>query len=190
MQDKQDARYQDARSSTCMNENLQDEKDISRRAFLQAAATALAAVGIVGCGAPDNVSRDSNGDANGNANSGALGAAPPETATANVQRITEKLFSVSGGAKLKVDEALPFVIPTTSEPGVLLRDKGGKLHAMSARCTHVGCVVVWKNDAQNLACPCHNSQFDLTGKVLGGPATKPLPQWKAEIKGDDALVSI
>ena len=175
-----------------------DKIDVSRRAFLQAAATALAAVGIVGCGAPDNVSRDSNGyangyangNANGDANSGALGAAPPETATANVQRITEKLFSVSGGAKLKVDEALPFVIPTTSEPGVLLRDKGGKLHAMSARCTHVGCVVVWKNDAQNLACPCHNSQFDLTGKVLGGPALKPLPQWKAETKGDDAIVSI
>lgn len=163
--------------------NHSDEIDVSRRAFLGAAATALATVGIIGCGANSET-----------ASNGALGGAPPATATApataNVQRITDKLFSVAGGAKLKNDEALPFVIPTTSEPGVLLRDKGGKLHAMSARCTHVGCVVVWKSEAQNLACPCHNSQFDLDGKVLGGPATKPLPQWKAETKGDDALVSI
>ena len=166
-----------------------DKIDVSRRAFLQAAATALAAAGIAGCGA-NNVSGNANNGTNGNANNGALGAAAPLAALADVQRITDKLFSVSGGAKLKPDEATPFVIPTTSEPGVLLRDKNGNLHAMSARCTHAGCVVVWKSEAQHLACPCHNSQFDLTGKMLGGPATKPLPQWKTETKGDDALISI
>lgn len=157
-----------------------DEIDVSRRAFLQAATTALFAAGIVGCGAPDSSQNNAIPEA----------GLTSETPTANVQRITDKLFSVSGGAKLKADEALPFVVPTTNEPGVLLRDKGGKLLAMSARCTHVGCVVVWKSEAQHLACPCHNSQFDLSGKVLGGPALKPLPQWKAETKGDDAIVSI
>jgi len=168
-----------------MNSNpqdeIQDEVDVSRRAFLAAAATALAAVGLVGgiagCGAPDQTSANANGDAS-------------QSSTAAVQQITEKLFSVSDAAKLKANEALPFVLPTTNEPGVILRDKSGAWHAMSARCTHVGCVVAWRSDTQKLHCPCHNSNFDQNGKVLGGPAKKPLPLWKAEVQGNNVIVAI
>ena len=175
--------YDALRVLDIMNDNFQnEEKDLSRRAFLQAAATALAAVGIVGCGAPASDAPASENAANN--------AASPANATANVQKITEKLFSISGGANLKADEALPFVIPTTEEPGVLFRDKSGQLRAMSARCTHSGCVVAWKSETQKMHCPCHNSQFDTVGKVLGGPAKKNLPLWKAESKGNDALISI
>jgi nitrite reductase/ring-hydroxylating ferredoxin subunit len=45
---------------------------------------------------------------------------------------------------------------------------GGKLYAPSAKCTHKGCGV--KQKAGTLACPCHDSSFDLMGIPKGGPA--------------------
>lgn len=178
----------------CIPENEDNgAPDVSRRVFLAAAAAALAAVGIGGCSAPASNAPASGGLSVAPANTDAEPVRNAPVATAEVQKITDKLYSVSGGANIKTNEALGFVIETsanTSEPGVLFRDKKGILHAMSARCTHVGCIVAWRSDTQKLHCPCHNSQFDTAGKVLGGPAKKSLPQWKAETKGNDALVSI
>jgi glycine/D-amino acid oxidase-like deaminating enzyme/nitrite reductase/ring-hydroxylating ferredoxin subunit len=54
------------------------------------------------------------------------------------------------------------------------RDASGTLHAVSARCTHLGCTVRWNNAENSWDCPCHGSRFDHTGKVLHGPAVDPL----------------
>jgi glycine/D-amino acid oxidase-like deaminating enzyme/nitrite reductase/ring-hydroxylating ferredoxin subunit len=54
------------------------------------------------------------------------------------------------------------------------RDEAGDLHAVSAVCTHLGCVVTWNDAEKSWDCPCHGSRFDLEGKVLHGPATKDL----------------
>jgi Rieske Fe-S protein len=64
------------------------------------------------------------------------------------------------------------------------RDPQGELHEMSARCTHLGCIVKW-NDAENSwDCPCHGSRFDAFGQVLGGPAVDALsPVENAARKG-------
>lgn len=50
------------------------------------------------------------------------------------------------------------------------RAEDGSLQALSARCTHLGCVVHWNALEQSWDCPCHASRFDITGKVLHGPA--------------------
>lgn len=54
------------------------------------------------------------------------------------------------------------------------RDSGGELHEMSARCTHLGCIVKWNPSENTWDCPCHGSRFDAFGQVLGGPAVDPL----------------
>lgn len=54
------------------------------------------------------------------------------------------------------------------------RDEQGVLHAVSARCTHLGCIVRWNAGERTWDCPCHGSRFEPDGQVLTGPATQPL----------------
>lgn len=56
------------------------------------------------------------------------------------------------------------------------RDDGGALHLVSARCTHLGCLVAWNAAERSWDCPCHGSRFDVDGHVLTGPATVDLPR--------------
>jgi Rieske Fe-S protein len=54
------------------------------------------------------------------------------------------------------------------------RDESGKLTAVSAVCTHMGCIVHWNRVERTWDCPCHGSRFLPTGEVLAGPAESPL----------------
>jgi glycine/D-amino acid oxidase-like deaminating enzyme/nitrite reductase/ring-hydroxylating ferredoxin subunit len=54
------------------------------------------------------------------------------------------------------------------------RDDTGRLHAVSARCTHMGCLVTWNTAEQSWDCPCHGSRYDFDGQVIQGPAVRPL----------------
>jgi glycine/D-amino acid oxidase-like deaminating enzyme/nitrite reductase/ring-hydroxylating ferredoxin subunit len=54
------------------------------------------------------------------------------------------------------------------------RDLGGQLHRRVAACTHLGCLVAWNKADQSWDCSCHGSRFAPDGRVLHGPATKPL----------------
>lgn len=61
------------------------------------------------------------------------------------------------------------------------------VYALSAVCTHLGCITRLLSDEGGIgtiACPCHGSRFDLEGKVVHGPAPRPLP-W-LEVRTDPA----
>lgn len=50
----------------------------------------------------------------------------------------------------------------------------GKVQAVSASCTHMGCAVAWNEEESSWDCPCHGSRFAPDGAVLHGPAFEPL----------------
>ncbi|MFH8570036.1 FAD-dependent oxidoreductase [Streptomyces sp. NPDC017993] len=54
------------------------------------------------------------------------------------------------------------------------RDDAGTTHAVSARCTHLGCLVAFNSAERAWECPCHGSRFAPDGSVLQGPANTPL----------------
>jgi glycine/D-amino acid oxidase-like deaminating enzyme/nitrite reductase/ring-hydroxylating ferredoxin subunit len=54
------------------------------------------------------------------------------------------------------------------------RDEDGGVHAVSARCTHLGCLVAFNRTERAWECPCHGSRFGPDGEILQGPATRPL----------------
>jgi glycine/D-amino acid oxidase-like deaminating enzyme/nitrite reductase/ring-hydroxylating ferredoxin subunit len=54
------------------------------------------------------------------------------------------------------------------------RDPGGRLHAVSGRCTHLGCLVAWNAAERSWDCPCHGSRYTYDGQVIQGPAVDDL----------------
>jgi glycine/D-amino acid oxidase-like deaminating enzyme/nitrite reductase/ring-hydroxylating ferredoxin subunit len=54
------------------------------------------------------------------------------------------------------------------------RDRDGTLHEVSARCTHLGCIVAWNQAESTWDCPCHGSRFRPDGTVIEGPAVTSL----------------
>ncbi|HEU0200534.1 MAG TPA: Rieske 2Fe-2S domain-containing protein, partial [Burkholderiaceae bacterium] len=60
------------------------------------------------------------------------------------------------------------------------RDQNAVLHALSAVCTHLKCVVHWNCAEHTWDCPCHGSRFDIDGQVIEGPALAPLRPYPLE----------
>ncbi|MFL6241292.1 MAG: FAD-dependent oxidoreductase [Actinomycetes bacterium] len=77
-------------------------------------------------------------------------------------------------AKVPVGEAR-VVQDGLGKTGVF-RDESGQLHAVSLRCTHMGCLLRFNGAETSWDCPCHGSRFDVDGNVLEGPAVRPLPR--------------
>jgi glycine/D-amino acid oxidase-like deaminating enzyme/nitrite reductase/ring-hydroxylating ferredoxin subunit len=59
-------------------------------------------------------------------------------------------------------------------PAAAYRASDGTLHLRSPACTHLGCRVAWNAAERSWDCPCHGSRFGVDGRVLQGPATRPL----------------
>jgi cytochrome b6-f complex iron-sulfur subunit len=64
---------------------------------------------------------------------------------------------------------------------LLVRSSETTVDAVSNICTHAGCTVAYIRSTRILACPCHGSQFSLTGAVLNGPATEALQRYTAQL---------
>ena len=66
------------------------------------------------------------------------------------------------------------IIERDGEQLAVIRDGDGVGQALSAVCTHLGCIVGWNTVDRTWDCPCHGSRFDPQGEVLSGPALHPL----------------
>ncbi len=71
-------------------------------------------------------------------------------------------------------------------PVALWRDPDG-IHAVSRRCSHLGCQVQLTAEG-TLACPCHGSRFDSRGRVTAGPARTDLERLPVTVEADGTIV--
>jgi Rieske Fe-S protein len=84
------------------------------------------------------------------------------------------------------------VKPGGGHPDILLLAPatGGPWRAVTAHCTHKGCVVGWNAAGGEWDCPCHGSRFSADGQVMSGPATLPLQAPPAHLEGDSLVVDL
>jgi Rieske Fe-S protein len=79
--------------------------------------------------------------------------------------------------RLAPGQATTFRYPGSDDRALAVRLPDGRLVAYSAVCTHLACAVLWRQEANELECPCHDGVFDpATGEVLAGPPPRPLPK--------------
>jgi cytochrome b6-f complex iron-sulfur subunit len=60
--------------------------------------------------------------------------------------------------------------------------------ALSAICTHLGCIVFWNEQREVITCPCHEAYFSINGAVISGPPTAPLEEYRVQVEGDKIYV--
>lgn len=72
----------------------------------------------------------------------------------------------------------------------LARLKDGGFLALSRKCTHLGCTVLWVSKEKKFVCPCHSSEFDIRGQVLDSPASRALDSYRVFIENNVVNVDL
>ena len=93
-------------------------------------------------------------------------------------RIKSFLASIGADGADVPDPGEGRIIRRTGRAMGVYRDEEGSVHAVSAVCPHMGCLVRWNDAERTWDCPCHGSRFTHDGDVLSGPALEGLPYRK------------
>lgn len=65
----------------------------------------------------------------------------------------------------------------------ILRNPDDTVVIFTAVCPHLGCTINWATASKNFKCGCHNSYFDLSGKILSGPAPRTMDTLEYKVEG-------
>lgn len=166
---------------------------VSRRRLLAGGAAMAASVAIgAGIGAGLNHTREQT----------ANGTAPPITYGTNLvgdgvsttwHLVTTVAQLGAGAVRFATDTVVGYVIFNDGDDGVDDPDKG-KIIAMSASCTHMGCIVKWQDSDRKFHCPCHGGLFTEYGKVDNGAQgvkyIYPLPRLKTKVENGKVFVEV
>jgi cytochrome b6-f complex iron-sulfur subunit len=142
------------------------DRALRRRDFCREACHALSAVGLSaalgsalqGCGGP---AAPSSVPPAASVNGSVVGG----TITIVIDP-SSALGSVGGGA----------LVQTSAGRFLVARTGPDSFSALTATCTHRSCTINGFSDGRFI-CPCHGSNFDTSGQVLNGPASRPLRQY-------------
>ncbi len=97
----------------------------------------------------------------------------------------ETRFSV--GRPEEIASGTLLVLP---EQKVFVVHDAAGFFALSATCTHLGCMTRYERENNRIFCPCHGSQFAVDGTVTGGPAPRPLPRLDLVLEDGRLVVDI
>ncbi len=111
-------------------------------------------------------------------------------------RFLEYLYPVVPPLRLvEVPAGTPHQIPSDGvrlvhlpEGPVMLEKEDKEVRALSAVCTHLGCIVQWHPKARKFICPCHHGVYDFNGTVLSGPPPRPLEKLQVKLRDGQVFV--
>ena len=104
-----------------------------------------------------------------------------------------KQASAAGGGRVQIaaTEDLPVgkgeVYSVRNKPVIVVHTAEG-YRALSAICTHLGCILFWNEQREVIACPCHEAYFSTNGAVISGPPTSALEEYRLVVEGDQIYV--
>ena len=78
---------------------------------------------------------------------------------------------------------------THGDDPLILTNDGAAIRTFVAVCTHEGCPLGWNPRQRLIRCPCHGSAFDVRGRVVEGPATRPLAALETFVERGRVLVA-
>jgi Rieske Fe-S protein len=152
---------------------------LDRREFLDRALKSVGAVALgtytitflAACSSDSDSPTGPSGDnGTGNGNDG--------------MKLTVDLSQPSNAALKTIGGTLALSGNSLDSTGLLLyRESQTTVKAYSRRCPHQGCTTGAFNNGIS-TCPCHSSQFNVSGSVVQGPALTGLQQYAATIEDD------
>jgi menaquinol-cytochrome c reductase iron-sulfur subunit len=70
----------------------------------------------------------------------------------------------------------------------VVKQADNSVTAFGPQCTHLGCAYHWEEGKNEFLCPCHSSLFAVDGRVISGPAPRPLDRYDVKVQGSKLLL--
>jgi quinol---cytochrome c reductase iron-sulfur subunit, bacillus type len=111
---------------------------------------------------------------------------PPKVRKASQWVKTADLSTIPAGKPTEISfqrtRADGWQLITEKATAWVVKQPNNDVVAFTPNCTHLGCAFHWDEASHTFLCPCHTSAFAMDGKVLGGPAPRPLDRYEVKIE--------
>ena len=172
----------------------QTEPRVSRRALLAGGATAVAASLVAGAGIEHMVEQEqATQSSTGGKVTNQAWPTPilPSDAASTWLFVTTLAKLGDSAIRFATDSIVGYIIRNDGDQGESLKE--GPVIAMSAACTHMGCIVQWQDSDQKYHCPCHGGLFTEYGKPDKSSSVlylTSLPRLDTKIENDKIYVRV
>lgn len=111
---------------------------------------------------------------------------PPQARKASTWVKTADLSTIPAGKPTEISfqrsRADGWQVVTEKATAWVVKQPDNQVIAFTPNCTHLGCAYHWDDPSHTFICPCHTSAFSIDGKVLGGPAPRPLDRYAVKVE--------
>lgn len=124
--------------------------------------------------------------------SGALSAAVAGTGVTVIRFLwPEVLFEQETRFRLGKPDTIPAgtVVVLPEQKAYVVHNEAG-LFALSATCTHLGCLTQYEKENNRIFCPCHGSRYDTSGTVTNGPAPRALARFSLTVEDGMLVIDV
>jgi len=103
--------------------------------------------------------------------------------------VTPKVNSVKAGLASEFPSNSSKIIKFGRKPVILVKTEERNFLALAATCTHLDCIVQYKEDTRQIWCACHNGVYDLNGRNISGPPPKVLENYDVKVVKDEIIIT-